>query len=55
TTNPSSKKDNIFTSNSYSALNDESDEDVENVYDESANLFTSIKSGGSSFFMAAAG
>nr|GEW60411.1 putative clathrin assembly protein At2g25430 [Tanacetum cinerariifolium] len=53
TTGHSSKKDNIFTSNSYSALNDESDEDVKNVYDESANLCT--KSSGSSSFTAAAG
>nr|GEY32402.1 hypothetical protein [Tanacetum cinerariifolium] len=34
TTGTSSKKGNIITSNSYSALDDESDEDVENVYDE---------------------
>ncbi|GKE04977.1 hypothetical protein Tco_1396995 [Tanacetum coccineum] len=32
TTGTSSKKGNIITSNSYSALDDESDEDVENVY-----------------------
>ncbi|GJR89191.1 zinc knuckle CX2CX4HX4C containing protein [Tanacetum coccineum] len=38
-----SKKD----SNSYYALNDE-EEDVENVYDESANLFPKTKTGGSS-------
>ncbi|GKB37341.1 hypothetical protein Tco_0882283 [Tanacetum coccineum] len=37
----SSKNDNIITSNSYSALNDE-EEEVENVYDESANLFTKL-------------
>ncbi|GJR91684.1 zinc knuckle CX2CX4HX4C containing protein [Tanacetum coccineum] len=48
----SSKKDNITTSNSYFALNDD-EEDVENVYDESANLFT--KTCGSSSFTAAAG
>ncbi|GKF18101.1 hypothetical protein Tco_0063019, partial [Tanacetum coccineum] len=54
TTGTSSKKDNITTSNSYSALNDESDKDVKNVYDESANLFPSTKSGGSSSFTAAA-
>ncbi|GJY84254.1 hypothetical protein Tco_0497630 [Tanacetum coccineum] len=41
-------------SNSFSALNDEEDDDeeVENVYDESANLF---KSGGSLSFTAASG
>nr|GEV78107.1 reverse transcriptase domain-containing protein [Tanacetum cinerariifolium] len=50
----SSKKYNITTSNSYSALNDENDEDVENVYDESGNLFLSTKTGGSSSFTAAA-
>nr|GEY75038.1 hypothetical protein [Tanacetum cinerariifolium] len=37
---PSSKKDNITMSNSYVSLDEESDEDVENVYDESANLFS---------------
>nr|GEY16189.1 hypothetical protein [Tanacetum cinerariifolium] len=37
TTCTSSKNDNIITSNSYSTLNEE--EDVENVYDETANLF----------------
>ncbi|GJS62485.1 hypothetical protein Tco_0657269 [Tanacetum coccineum] len=36
TTGKSSKKDNLSMSNSFSTLNDE--EDVENVYDESANL-----------------
>nr|GEU69254.1 putative reverse transcriptase domain-containing protein [Tanacetum cinerariifolium] len=35
----STKKGNITMSNSYSALGDESDQDVENVYDKSANLF----------------
>ncbi|GKD72550.1 zinc knuckle CX2CX4HX4C containing protein, partial [Tanacetum coccineum] len=44
-------KDNITSSNSFSALNVE-EEEVENVYDETANLFT--KNGGS-FFTAAAG
>nr|GEV44902.1 zinc knuckle CX2CX4HX4C [Tanacetum cinerariifolium] len=39
---------NIPMSNLYSALDDESDEDVENVYDESANLFQSKRTGGSS-------
>nr|GEY79936.1 hypothetical protein [Tanacetum cinerariifolium] len=46
TTGTSSKKDNITTSNSFSALNDdEEDEDeaVENMYDESANLFPNTK------------
>ncbi|GJS45344.1 zinc knuckle CX2CX4HX4C containing protein [Tanacetum coccineum] len=48
------KKDNFSTSNSFSALNDEKedDEEVENVYDESANLF---KTGGRSSFTTAAG
>ncbi|GKD87642.1 hypothetical protein Tco_1358796 [Tanacetum coccineum] len=49
----SSKNDNIFTSNSYSALNvveEDEDEVVENVYDEMANLFTNTQSGGSSSF-----
>ncbi|GKB00565.1 hypothetical protein Tco_0828558 [Tanacetum coccineum] len=49
----SQKKDNFTTSNSFSALNDEEEDDeVENVYDESANLF---KTGGSSSFTAAVG
>ncbi|GKF24433.1 hypothetical protein Tco_0076755, partial [Tanacetum coccineum] len=34
---------------------EDEDEDVKNVYDESANLFTNAKSGGSSSFTAAAG
>ncbi|GJX76499.1 zinc knuckle CX2CX4HX4C containing protein [Tanacetum coccineum] len=38
TTSNSSKKDNLSMSNSFSALNEEEKEDVENVYDESANL-----------------
>ncbi|GJS54396.1 zinc knuckle CX2CX4HX4C containing protein [Tanacetum coccineum] len=48
------KKDNFTTSNSFSALNDEEedDEEVKNVYDESANVF---KTGGCSSFTAAAG
>ncbi|GKA48492.1 hypothetical protein Tco_0741450 [Tanacetum coccineum] len=57
-TSTSFKNDNISTSNSYSALNDDEkdeDEDVENVYYESANLFPNTKSSGSSSFMAAAG
>nr|GEY61399.1 zinc knuckle CX2CX4HX4C [Tanacetum cinerariifolium] len=48
TTITSIKKDNIATSNPYFALEDESDEDVENVYDELDNLFQSIKTGESS-------
>ncbi|GKA20029.1 zinc knuckle CX2CX4HX4C containing protein [Tanacetum coccineum] len=58
TTGTSSKNDNISTSDFYSALNDDEedeDEDVENVYDESANLFPNTKSGGSSSFTAVAG
>nr|GEV26421.1 hypothetical protein [Tanacetum cinerariifolium] len=54
TTVTSSKNDNIITSNSYSALNDE-EEDVENVYDESTNLFSNTKTGGSSAFTASTG
>nr|GEZ91550.1 hypothetical protein [Tanacetum cinerariifolium] len=50
----SSKKENITMSNSYSDLNDE-EEDVEDVYDESANLFLKTKTGGSSSSMAVAG
>ncbi|GKB48367.1 hypothetical protein Tco_0899120, partial [Tanacetum coccineum] len=45
-------------SNSFSALNVEEEddkEDVENVYDESANLIQNIKAGGSSSFTAVAG
>nr|GEY20188.1 hypothetical protein [Tanacetum cinerariifolium] len=56
TTDTSSKKDNIPTSNSYFVLNDEEEEeeeDVENVYDETTNLFT--KTGESSFFKADVG
>ncbi|GJZ30837.1 hypothetical protein Tco_0575884, partial [Tanacetum coccineum] len=48
----SSKNDNITTSNSYSALNEK---DVEDVYDEMANLFPNKKTGGSSSFTAAGG
>nr|GEX24467.1 ATPase, F1/V1/A1 complex, alpha/beta subunit, zinc knuckle CX2CX4HX4C [Tanacetum cinerariifolium] len=58
TTGNSSKKNNLSMSNSFSALNDEEEndeEDVENVYDESANLIQNTKAGGSSSFMAAAG
>ncbi|GKB91304.1 zinc knuckle CX2CX4HX4C containing protein [Tanacetum coccineum] len=53
---PSTKEGNITMSNSYAALDNESDEDNENVYDESANLLHSSKtSGSSSTFTAAAG
>ncbi|GJU24121.1 zinc knuckle CX2CX4HX4C containing protein [Tanacetum coccineum] len=57
TTGYSSKNDNIIMSNSYSALNEEEDEeeDIENVYDEMANLFPNTKTGESSSFTAAAG
>ncbi|GJW84889.1 zinc knuckle CX2CX4HX4C containing protein [Tanacetum coccineum] len=51
-----SKKDNIPTSNSYSVLNaeqEEEEEDVENVYDESDNLST--KTSGRSYFTPAIG
>ncbi|GKB12189.1 zinc knuckle CX2CX4HX4C containing protein [Tanacetum coccineum] len=57
TTDNSSKKDNLFMSNSFSALNEEEEddeEDVENVYDESANLIQNTKPSGSSSFTAAA-
>ncbi|GKG19003.1 hypothetical protein Tco_0376102 [Tanacetum coccineum] len=47
---------NITMSNSYAALVDKSDEDVENVYNESTNLLHSIHTGGSSStFTVAAG
>ncbi|GJZ21002.1 hypothetical protein Tco_0558041 [Tanacetum coccineum] len=53
---PPTKEVNITMSNSYAALDDESEEEVENVYDESANLFNSTKTGGSlSTFTVAAG
>ncbi|GKC27542.1 hypothetical protein Tco_1034836, partial [Tanacetum coccineum] len=58
TTVTSFMNDNIITSNSYSALNaEEEDEEeyVENVYDESANLFPNTKTGESSSFPVAAG
>ncbi|GKA39230.1 zinc knuckle CX2CX4HX4C containing protein [Tanacetum coccineum] len=42
--------DNLSMSNSFSALNDE--EDDENVYDESANLIQNTKASGSSSFTA---
>ncbi|GJW27337.1 hypothetical protein Tco_0041148 [Tanacetum coccineum] len=47
---------NITMSNSYVALDDESEEEIENVYDESANLFNSTKTcESSSTFTVAAG
>ncbi|GJY58284.1 hypothetical protein Tco_0458176 [Tanacetum coccineum] len=47
---------NITMSNSYVALDDESEEDVENMYDESTNLLNSTKTGeSSSTFTVAAG
>ncbi|GKA74477.1 hypothetical protein Tco_0780779 [Tanacetum coccineum] len=58
TTGNSSKKDNVSMSNSFSALNDEEEddeEDVQNVYDESANLIQNTKAGGRSSFTAAVG
>ncbi|GJS95540.1 hypothetical protein Tco_0802508 [Tanacetum coccineum] len=55
TTGNSSKKDNLSMSNSFSALNVEEEEDVKNVYDESANLIQNTKASGSSSFTAAAG
>ncbi|GJY63264.1 hypothetical protein Tco_0464724 [Tanacetum coccineum] len=45
----------ITMSNSYVALEDESDEDVENVYDESDNLFHSKIGKSTSTFTTAAG
>nr|GEX63635.1 hypothetical protein [Tanacetum cinerariifolium] len=51
-TSTSSEKGKITMSNAYSTLDDESEEDVENVYDELANLFPNSKTGGSSSFTA---
>ncbi|GKF86832.1 hypothetical protein Tco_0254659, partial [Tanacetum coccineum] len=51
----SSNQDNITSSNSFSALNVEDDEDeehVENVYDKTTNLFNTKTSEGSSFTVA---
>ncbi|GKC04244.1 hypothetical protein Tco_0995854 [Tanacetum coccineum] len=53
----SSYQDNITSSNSFSDLNvedEEDEEEVENVYDETANLFNT-KTGGRSSFTAAVG
>ncbi|GJS52384.1 zinc knuckle CX2CX4HX4C containing protein [Tanacetum coccineum] len=58
TTGNSSKKYNLSMSNSFSALNDEEEddeEDVKNVHDESVNLILNTKAGGSSSFTAAVG
>ncbi|GKD89795.1 hypothetical protein Tco_1365302 [Tanacetum coccineum] len=52
----STKEGNITMSNSYAAFGDKSEEDIENVYDKSANLLHSSKTGGiSSTFTATAG
>ncbi|GJX78464.1 hypothetical protein Tco_0326613 [Tanacetum coccineum] len=48
TTRTSSEKGKFTTSNLYFALDDESEKDVENVYDESANLFPNSKTDESS-------
>ncbi|GKF79761.1 hypothetical protein Tco_0235329, partial [Tanacetum coccineum] len=47
----------LSMSNSFSALNEEEEdeEDVENVYDESTNLIQNTKAGESSSFTTAAG
>ncbi|GKA61620.1 retrovirus-related pol polyprotein from transposon TNT 1-94, partial [Tanacetum coccineum] len=54
TTTTSTNKGNITMSNSYAALGDEIDEDVENVYDESAKLFRTTTGESSSSFRATA-
>nr|GEX27097.1 hypothetical protein [Tanacetum cinerariifolium] len=51
----STKEGKIKMSNSYAALEEESDEDVENVYDESANLLYSKTGESSSTFTTVAG
>ncbi|GKB69699.1 hypothetical protein Tco_0931111 [Tanacetum coccineum] len=52
----SSNNDILTSSNSFAALKEEEEDDVvENVYDETANLFPKTKTGGSSSFTAAAG
>nr|GEW03474.1 hypothetical protein [Tanacetum cinerariifolium] len=51
---PSTKEGNITMSNSYVALDDESDEDVKNMNDESDNLLHSLKTGESSSTFTAA-
>nr|GEV97913.1 zinc knuckle CX2CX4HX4C [Tanacetum cinerariifolium] len=58
TADSSPKKDKFTTSNSFSALNDEDEEDdeeVDKVHDESANLFPNTKTSGMSSFTAAVG
>ncbi|GKD56302.1 hypothetical protein Tco_1289689 [Tanacetum coccineum] len=51
----SSNQDNITSSNSFAALNEDVEEgEVENVFDEMANLFNS-KTGGRSSFVVAVG
>ncbi|GJZ84867.1 zinc knuckle CX2CX4HX4C containing protein [Tanacetum coccineum] len=52
---PPTKEGNITMSNSYAALDDESEEEMENVYDESANILNSTKTVGvlSTFTVAA--
>ncbi|GJZ76991.1 hypothetical protein Tco_0641663 [Tanacetum coccineum] len=52
----SNKEGNITMSNSYAALDDEREKDIENVYDESANLLHGTQTGESSstFTVAAA-
>ncbi|GKE95105.1 hypothetical protein Tco_1579960, partial [Tanacetum coccineum] len=57
TADTSPKNDNFTTYNSFSTLNDEEEDDekVKNVYDESANLVPNKNTRGSSSFMAAAG
>ncbi|GJZ58384.1 hypothetical protein Tco_0613878 [Tanacetum coccineum] len=55
-TGTSFNNDNITSSNSFASLNEEEKYDVvENVYDETANLFPKIKTSGSSSFTAVAG
>ncbi|GJS65005.1 hypothetical protein Tco_0679569, partial [Tanacetum coccineum] len=57
-TGTSSKNGNINTSNSYYALENEEEEDeehVENIYDESINLIPNSKTGESSSFTAVVG
>ncbi|GJR81824.1 hypothetical protein Tco_0152609 [Tanacetum coccineum] len=56
TADTSPKNDHFTTYNSFSALNDEEEEEeVENVYDESANLVPNINTSGSLSFTTAAG
>ncbi|GJW80727.1 zinc knuckle CX2CX4HX4C containing protein [Tanacetum coccineum] len=57
TADTSPKNDNFTISNSFSTLNDEDDgdEEVENVYDESANLVPNTNTARSSSFTANAG